>query len=176
MLSQTRFAQAKNTTARWLLSVGDRALPMVARVPQALQRLPLQPLLNKVFASALRDGVFDVLEGRWIRLNLRDLNLSWCMTMRRGQLELSQAAPFEASISGNWREFLLLASRQEDPDTLFFRRRLSIEGDTEFGLEVKNLIDSLDPDELPPRLWQALVWLGEGAVLDSRGLVAKPSA
>lgn len=41
------------------------------------------------------------------------------------------------TISGNWREFLLLASRQEDPDTLFFRRRLQIDGDTELGLAVK---------------------------------------
>lgn len=38
---------------------------------------------------------------------------------------------------------------KEDPDSLFFQRRLRIEGDTELGLEVKNLMDSLDLDELP---------------------------
>jgi len=68
------------------------------------------------------------------------------------------------SISGNWREFLLLASRQEDPDTLFFRRRLVIEGDTELGLGVKNLIDSLDPDVLPVWLWRSLERMGRGVV------------
>jgi predicted lipid carrier protein YhbT len=39
---------------------------------------------------------------------------------------------------------MLLARRQEDPDTLFFSRRLSMEGDTELGLLVKNTIDSIE--------------------------------
>jgi hypothetical protein len=40
----------------------------------------------------------------------------------------------------------LLATRREDPDTLFFNRRLCIEGDTETGLHVKNLLDALEYD------------------------------
>jgi predicted lipid carrier protein YhbT len=32
------------------------------------------------------------------------------------------------------------AHQEEDPDTLFFQRRLVIEGDTELGLQVKNLM------------------------------------
>ena len=39
---------------------------------------------------------------------------------------------------------MLLARRQEDPDTLFFSRRLSMEGDTELGLLVKNTIDAIE--------------------------------
>ena len=39
--------------------------------------------------------------------------------------------------------------RQEDPDTLFFNRRLKIEGDTELGLVVKNLLDSIDWSTVP---------------------------
>ena len=34
--------------------------------------------------------------------------------------------------------------REEDPDTLFFNRKLQIEGDTELGLITKNLLDSVD--------------------------------
>jgi predicted lipid carrier protein YhbT len=33
----------------------------------------------------------------------------------------------------------MIAARKQDPDTLFFQRRLVIEGDTELGLYVKNL-------------------------------------
>ncbi len=44
---------------------------------------------------------------------------------------------------------VLIAARKEDPDTLFFQRRLRIEGDTELGLEVKNLMDSIDLELLP---------------------------
>ncbi|PJC12345.1 MAG: sterol-binding protein, partial [Comamonadaceae bacterium CG_4_9_14_0_8_um_filter_60_18] len=39
---------------------------------------------------------------------------------------------------------VLLARRQEDPDTLFFNRRLAMEGDTELGLLVKNTIDAIE--------------------------------
>jgi len=34
--------------------------------------------------------------------------------------------------------------REEDPDTLFFKRKLQIEGDTELGLITKNLLDSVE--------------------------------
>jgi predicted lipid carrier protein YhbT len=47
-----------------------------------------------------------------------------------------------------------LLARQEDPDTLFFNRELSIEGDTELGLVVKNMLDAVEWPQLPklPRL------------------------
>ena len=47
---------------------------------------------------------------------------------------------FRADLSA----FLQLAVRQEDPDTLFFNRQLSIEGDTELGLIVKNMLMPLN--------------------------------
>jgi predicted lipid carrier protein YhbT len=43
-------------------------------------------------------------------------------------------------------DYWQLATRREDPDTLFFSRRLCIEGDTETGVHVKNLLDALDYD------------------------------
>ncbi|HLV27960.1 MAG TPA: SCP2 sterol-binding domain-containing protein, partial [Burkholderiaceae bacterium] len=43
-----------------------------------------------------------------------------------------------------------LIQRGEDPDTLFFSRRLVMEGDTELGLLVKNTLDALDMDVLRP--------------------------
>jgi predicted lipid carrier protein YhbT len=45
-------------------------------------------------------------------------------------------------------DFLVLAGRQEDPDTLVFQRRLVMQGDTELGLQVKNLLDGLDVESL----------------------------
>ena len=50
---------------------------------------------------------------------------------------------------GNVHDFLLLASRKEDSDTLFFQRRLKIEGDTEMGLAIKNFLDSIEIESLP---------------------------
>jgi predicted lipid carrier protein YhbT len=49
-------------------------------------------------------------------------------------------------ISGKVEDYWQLATRREDPDTLFFSRRLCIEGDTATGVHVKNLLDALDYD------------------------------
>ena len=38
-------------------------------------------------------------------------------------------------------------------DTLFFSRRLSMEGDTELGLIVKNTLDALEFPVLAPQRW-----------------------
>ena len=152
-----------------LLSAGDRVLPFATHVPFFIQRFTLQRSLNQVFAQAMQDGLFDMLEQRWMCLQVNDLNLSWCLSKNpdSNSLLIKDRAPAEVTISGNWRDFLLLASRQEDPDTLFFRRRLQIDGDTELGLAVKNMIDSLDSDDLPNWLWQTIETLGKQAAPDA---------
>lgn len=151
--------------AALLFGAGDRLLPLLAHLPFAMQRLSLEASLNRLFAEPLGEGAFDILDGRWLQLRIPDLGLGWFLTQDNGRLRIARQAGAKAEadvrISGNWREFLLLASRQEDPDTLFFRRRLVIEGDTELGLAVKNLIDSLDPDQLPPLLWRLLQGAGQ---------------
>jgi predicted lipid carrier protein YhbT len=149
----------------WLKGA-DRLLPLVHRVPFVVQRLALQQALNRCLAEPLREGGFEVLRGRWLCLRITDLRLSWYVTLGHQGLQIAQHAAAHVTISGHWREFLLLASRQEDPDTLFFRRRLVIEGDTELGLAVKNLIDSLDPDVLPTWLWRNLERAGKGLVAE----------
>ncbi len=147
---------------QWLLKGADRVLPLLRRVPFGVQRLALQQGLNRCLAEPLADGGFDLLRGRWLCLHIPDLGLRWYLTLARDGLRIAQQAEAQLTIRGNWREFLLLASRQEDPDTLFFRRRLVIEGDTELGLGLKNLIDSLDPDVLPGWLWRNLERAGRG--------------
>ncbi|WP_373874938.1 ubiquinone anaerobic biosynthesis accessory factor UbiT [Pseudomonas pseudonitroreducens] len=138
------------------LRAADRLLPLAVHIPSRLQRMVLQRAANRLFADALADGAFDILEGHWLRLEVSDLGLAWSFTHDRNGLRFAEACAPSVTIRGSWRDFLLLAGRQEDPDTLFFRRRLVIEGDTELGLAVKNLIDSLDPDSLPPWLWSAM--------------------
>lgn len=156
------------TFNRALLRLSEPLLPRVRHVPFILQQHLLQYLTARLFAAPLASGSFDLLRERWLRLQISDLNLSWCLTRSASGLKIAREAPIDVTIRGNWREFLLLASRQEDPDTLFFRRRLVIEGDTELGLALKNLIDSLDPDELPPRLWQLLGGLGAEVKTEQR--------
>ncbi len=81
----------------------------------------------------------------------QDLGLSLRFTVTARGFAPDSGAP-ELTISATARDFLLLLGRREDPDTLFFSRRLVSEGDTELGLTVKNLLDALDPEAVLQRL------------------------
>lgn len=150
-------------------------LPLGRHIPFAVQKLVIEQAMKRLFAEPLNDGEFDVLEGRWLRIEVSDLGMAWCLTRDAVGLRLARNAQVDVCIRGNWKEFLLLASRQEDPDTLFFRRRLVIEGDTDLGLAVKNLVDSLDPELMPPRLWQLISWLGAAAREQEQVARAQPA-
>lgn len=147
--------------AQWILKLSEPLLPYGRHVPFVCQRALIEAVSARLFAEPLADGAFDLLQGRWLRLEVSDLGLAWCLTCSDKRLRVEQNRPADVCIRGRWREFLLLAGRQEDPDTLFFRRRLVIEGDIDLGLGVKNLLDSLDPEQLPPRVWQLLRGMGE---------------
>ncbi|MGO2132886.1 MAG: ubiquinone anaerobic biosynthesis accessory factor UbiT [Halomonas sp.] len=110
------------------------------KVPMSVKRRLVEPLLNRTFAEPLAEGEFDALEGRRVTLAIDDLGMALTLTQQGERMKLS-AELGEATIRGGWREFLCLATRREDPDGLFFQRRLLIEGDTELGLLVKNLLD-----------------------------------
>ncbi len=55
----------------------------------------------------------------------------------------------DLQLSATLADFARMMLREEDPDTLFFHRKLLIEGDTELGLIVKNLLDSVDWSATP---------------------------
>ncbi len=57
---------------------------------------------------------------------------------------------------GSLTDLLLLTSRQEDADTLFFQRRLQLTGDTELGLTARNLLERLPWETVPLGLRIAL--------------------
>ena len=52
---------------------------------------------------------------------------------------------FWRSTSITWKNAETVTGN-EDPDSLFFSRHLSLEGNTEDGLYIKNLIDAMDYD------------------------------
>jgi predicted lipid carrier protein YhbT len=119
-------------------------------LPGKVQAISLLEGLKLVFAEALEDGDFEFLEDKWLKVTITDLDLSGFISFQNEQLVVeTEVQPHDVSFSGSLNDLILIAGRKEDPDTLFFQRRLSIEGDTELGLEVKNLMDSVDLDALP---------------------------
>jgi len=126
--------------------------PVFKLVPYTLQRTLLVPALHSVFKEAIEDGDFEFLQGKWLRISITDLELNWLLSFKDNGLvmqPLSENTIEDVSFSATGDDLLLIAGRKEDPDTLFFQRRLKIEGDTELGLEVKNLIDAIDLEQLP---------------------------
>jgi len=120
-----------------------------AMIPDAVHRLAVVTALNRIFAGALREGELDFLQGRIMRVHVSDLRLTLCLSLEQTRLVAARDKRLpDLSITGSLHAFLLLAARREDSDTLFFQRRLRMEGDTELGLEVKNFLDGLDLESL----------------------------
>ena len=129
--------------------------------PFAVSRQVLQQVLSWQLRQALADGELDFLESRWLKIEVSDLNLSWQMSVSEGKLIIREQGEADVSFSGQANDLILIAARKEDPDTLFFQRRLRIEGDTELGLNVKNLMDSIDLDTMPALLKNGLLRLAD---------------
>ncbi|WP_417544971.1 ubiquinone anaerobic biosynthesis accessory factor UbiT [Marinobacter sp.] len=120
-----------------LFGAVDRAVPI------PIKQLVAEEPLNRIFAAAIADGEFDEFEGRRIRLELNGGQPGITFGFWAGRLRVLEG-PGEATIRGSLSSFKTLAERQQDPDQLFFQRRLVLEGDTELGLGLKNLLDSLE--------------------------------
>ncbi|HKS32253.1 MAG TPA: SCP2 domain-containing protein [Enterobacteriaceae bacterium] len=133
----------------------------VKLAPFALKRQVLEQLLGWQFQQALEDGELAFLEGRWLSIDVRDIGLKWYTTVENDRLIVSDAAEADVSFSADASDLLLIAARKQDPDTLFFQRRLTIEGDTELGLYVKNLMDAIELEQMPKALRVGLLQLAD---------------
>ena len=142
--------------------LAHRAIALPGRfIPYAAQRPALHLALNRAFREPLEAGDLKFLEGSRIRIRIIDAHIDWLIeATENGFRPVARELDEHVSISGELFDFVLLATRQADPDTLFFQRRIRIEGDTELGLGVKNTMDSMDWDDLPPPLRMFLQGLG----------------
>jgi len=135
-----------------------RLASLVARLPVTPPSLAFSLAANRLLWPALQALDWQSLVGRRYAIRVKDVGLSLHFTVTaRGFVPDKGTA--ELVISATARDFMLLLARREDPDTLFFSRRLVSEGDTELGLSVKNLLDAVDPatvlHRLPPPLARA---------------------
>jgi len=133
----------------------------VKLAPFALKRQVLQQMLSWQFRQALADGELEFLEGRWLSIEVRDIGLQWFTSVENDRLIVSDTAQADVSFSADASDLLMIAARKQDPDTLFFQRRLVIEGDTELGLYVKNLMDAIELEQMPKALRVMLMQLAD---------------
>jgi O2-independent ubiquinone biosynthesis accessory factor UbiT len=120
------------------------AAPLASRLPAFPGSALLAASLNLAFGNRQPEEL-EALCGKVVALRVNDLGVRFNLAVtRRGFAACSRAGKPAVTISAGLADFLQLAMRRADPDTLFFARRLVIEGDTELGLLLKNRLDALD--------------------------------
>lgn len=132
--------------------------PLAARLPAFPGSVLLSAGANLAFDTAAMEALAPLF-GKTVRIRVTDAGLDFHFKVSPRGFVACRAAPPAVMISAGARDFLRLARREVDADTLFFDRRLSIEGDTELGLLLKNRLDALDLKtvlDVPPGPWRLL--------------------
>jgi len=130
--------------------------------------------LNLALLKSLPADVKESLTDKKLRIKVSDAQLSFDFQWSGHSFAACRnMGDADLTISASAHDFLLLARRLEDPDTLFFSRRLVMEGDTELGLLVKNTIDAielpmLDLERLSPQRVLARIKARLGGETDRR--------
>ena len=133
----------------------DRGIDALLRVlrqwlrtmPDSAHTAVSSRLANHLLRGQAQADRLGPLEGKRLCLAVRDTGSEWRFRVSGNRLHRDpDNGAWDARISGNLADLLLLATRSEDPDTLFFARRLDLEGDTETALYVKNFLDALEFD------------------------------
>lgn len=153
---------------RPLHKVTEISTRIAAYCPVGMRNRCLQPLLNQALQTLIAEGELDFLRGRSCAIQIRNSRLRSIITFD-GQrlLLLNDETEAEVTISSTTNGFLQLVTQRVDPDTLFFQRELLIEGDVELGLYLKNMLDALTNDDLPPVYRQAIIGLRKLAAMET---------
>lgn len=94
------------------------------------------------FAQRMAD-----LAGQRVAVGVTDTGNEWIFQVEPPELVLLDGgAEWDVRVRANAEDLLRLALHMEDADTLFFHRRLEMEGDTAVGVYLKNFLDSLEVD------------------------------
>jgi len=141
-----------------------KGLNLSHKAPLFAQQKVWLGVLSKMLAEPLRDGDLDCLQQSWLQIEVVDIKVSWYFTLIAGKLSMQVQQPLDflqskhCSISGELMDLIRLVNRQQDPDTLFFQRRLQLTGDTELGLEIRNVLDAIDIDDFSAKVKMMMQW------------------
>ncbi|MBK8961833.1 MAG: SCP2 sterol-binding domain-containing protein [Candidatus Competibacteraceae bacterium] len=129
-----------------------------SKIPGPIHSTVLATALNALFADSIHEGEFEFLRDRVLAIQVRDAQANYRFRYAgpAGFVACRTDRPPDLTISGTAYDFLALATRREDSDTLFFNRRVVMAGDTALGLELKNWLDGVDLEAIsgwaPPLL------------------------
>jgi predicted lipid carrier protein YhbT len=121
---------------------------LLSRLPQYPPAAALAVALNLCLGHVLNGANLPQATGKVVCIRVRDAGLRLLFRVHEKGVAACAGVQPDVTITADASTFVSLALRQDDADTLFFSRRLMMEGDTELGLLVKNTLDALDPGVL----------------------------
>jgi O2-independent ubiquinone biosynthesis accessory factor UbiT len=126
---------------------------LVSLLPAFPPSFAFTKMLNLALGRIILKQYLEPLHGKQIAIRVKDLGLNLYFTIDADRFTPTRFDKVpDLSISATAHDFFLLATRKEDPDTLFFSRRLIVEGDTELGLVAKNTLDAIELPKLDAAL------------------------
>lgn len=134
---------------------------LLSRSRALVRRLPTEPpsflaarVLDRLLWPRLDATQRRELAGRVVELELLESGLRLRLRLGEQGFETvrGDAPPAALRIRARSQALWRLLRGQDDADRLFFERSLVMEGDTEYGLALKNTLDALGP--LLPQLPQ----------------------
>ena len=130
------------------MSPGLSALQLFLNlVPEPLHGRVTARACNHMLKGQTISRRLEALEGKRLWLTILDSDTRLPFRFQNGHLRYDACRDKpDIHIRGELRYFLKLAMRNEDADTLFFARQLSMEGNTEDGLLLKNFLDAMEFD------------------------------
>ena len=120
---------------------------------QALVRLlPVEPpsfvaarVLDRVFLPRLDASARAALAGRTVEVELVETALRVRLQLGPSGFRVASGGEPALRIRAQTAALWALARGEDDADRLFFERKLVMEGDTEYGLILKNTLDAIGP-------------------------------
>ena len=144
--------------------------PPLGLLPETPAALALACVLDAAVAlGVLARAELAPLAGRTVAIEVCDLGVRLRIGYDGRRFYSSRAWP-DVVVRADLAALGSLLARTADPDTLFFERRLTVTGDTELGLVVKNALDAVDWRAAGCKTARGLcASLGVGGWLTSRG-------
>ncbi|MBI5333997.1 MAG: SCP2 sterol-binding domain-containing protein [Burkholderiales bacterium] len=128
-------------------ALADALRPLLSRLPRRPPQWAACALLNRLWWPRVDAQAQQALCGKVVEVQVDDFGL--CVRLiahpGRGLQPAPAAMPATLRLRARAEVYWRLLQGQDDPDTLFFERALVMEGDTDFGLQLKNTLDAVGP-------------------------------
>ncbi len=117
---------------------------LLSLLPQYPPSVLFAALLTLQVGDKLGADAHPEFAGKLIRLHISDTGITLTLRVTPQGFAAAYVADPDLTLTASGPDFMALALGREDPDTLFFGRRLVMEGDTELGVMVKNALDAME--------------------------------